>query len=183
MGDSWQSATVGRSEPKPVPHAVASMNSNANLRGVIAQHPFFRGMKPAHLAVLREGAKAVEFPSGEVLFCEGQPAAQFYLIESGRIALEAHEPADGTAPLQTLGPGDVLGWSWLFPPFVWHLQARAIEPTRAVQLDGGHLLVTAERDHDFGYELMKRVTQVVIHRLQATRRQVLFREPVSGAAG
>jgi hypothetical protein len=76
----------------------------------------------------------------------------------------------------------VLGWSWLFSPFVWHLQGRAIEPTIAVVLDGGHLLVVAERNHEFGYELMKRVSQVVIHRLQAARRQLLSAQ-VEAAVG
>jgi CRP/FNR family cyclic AMP-dependent transcriptional regulator len=139
----------------------------------ITSHAFFRGMKPEHLALLTEGAKAVEFKSGEVLFREGTPANQFYLIESGSIALEAHEPANTTMAVQTLGPGDVLGWSWLFPPFAWHFQARAIDPVSAILLNGAALLVNAERNHEFGYELMKRVAQVVIRRLQATRKQLL----------
>jgi CRP-like cAMP-binding protein len=143
------------------------------LNEAITQHAFFHGMKSEHLALLTDGAKAVQFKAGEVLFREGEPANQFYLIESGKIALEAHEPANGTTVVQTLGAGDVLGWSWLFPPFVWHFQARAIEPTNAIVLSGAHLLVTAERNHEFGYELMKRVAQVVIHRLQATRKQLL----------
>jgi CRP/FNR family cyclic AMP-dependent transcriptional regulator len=140
---------------------------------VITNHAFFHGMKPEHLAVLTEGAKAAQFNAGDVLFREGAPANQFYLILSGRIALEAHAPANGTVQVQTLGPGDLFGWSWLFPPFSWHFQARAIEPMDVIILNGAHLLITAERDHDFGYELMKRVAQVVIHRLQATRKQLL----------
>jgi len=139
----------------------------------IMKFAFFDGMRPEHLAVFPEGAKAVQFKAGDVLFRERDPASQFYLIESGKIALEAHEPANGTTSVQSLGAGDVLGWSWLFPPFFWHFQARAIEPTNAIALDGAHLLVSAERDHDFGYELMKRVAQVVIRRLQATRKQLL----------
>lgn len=154
-----------------------------NLNEAITLHAFFHGMKPEHLAVLGQGAKAVQFKSGDVLFREDEPANQFYLIESGKVALEAHEPADGTALVQTLGAGDVLGWSWLFPPFVWHFQARAMEPTSAVVLSGAHLLVTAERNHDFGYELMKRVAQVVIHRLQATRKQLLAFQTESALEG
>ena len=146
------------------------MNS---LSEAITKHAFFHGMKPEHLAMLTNGAKATEFKAGGVLFRQGEPASQFYLIESGKIALEAHEPADGTMLVQTLGAGEVLGWSWLFPPFVWHFQARAIEPTNVIILSGAHLLIAAERYHDFGYELMKRVAQVVIHRLQATRKQLL----------
>lgn len=89
------------------------------------------------------------------------------------MALEAHEPAAGTQPVQDLEAGDVLGWCWLFPPFVWHFRARALEPTSTIVLSGGHLLMAAERDPDFGYELIKRVAQVVIHRLQATRKRLL----------
>jgi len=143
------------------------------LNEAIANHTFFRGMKPAHLAVLAEGAKATQFAAGETLFREGQPASQFYLIEDGRIALEAHEPANATVLVQTLSAGDVLGWSWLFPPFVWHFQARALEPTTAIALNGAHLLVSAEKDPEFGFELMKRVAKVLICRLQATRKQLL----------
>ena len=142
-----------------------------NLNQAITNHRFFLGMKPEHLGALTAGAKAAQYKAGEMLCREGEPAGQFYLIESGKVALEAHDPADGTAPVETLGAGDVLGWSWLFPPFVWHFQARAIEPTKVIILSGGHLLVTAEDNHDFGYELMKRIAQVVIHRLQAARKE------------
>lgn len=149
----------------------------------IANHAFFRGMKPEHLAVLAEGAKAIQFKAGDALIREAQPANQFYLIQSGRIALEAHEPAKGTVPVQTLRAGDVLGWSWLFPPFVWHFQARALETTTAIALSGAHLLVSAEKDPGFGYELMKRVARVVISRLQATRQQLLEHQIESALDG
>jgi|SRR6185503_11430299 len=142
------------------------------LNEAIIQHGFFAGMKPEHLGLLTEDAKTAQFKAGDLLFREHEPANQFYLIESGKIALEAHEPAGGTSSVQTLAPGDVLGWSWLFPPFAWHFQARAIEPASVIVLSGAHLLVIAERNHDFGYELMKRVAQVVIRRLQATRKQL-----------
>lgn len=140
----------------------------------IRDHPFFGGMRVDHRALLAEGAETMSFPAGTVLFREGEPAGRFYLIAQGKIALEAHEPGDGTSPVQMLGAGDVLGWSWLFPPFVWHFRARAIEPVEALVLNGGHLLAAAELDANFGYELMKRVTQVVIRRLQATRKQLLL---------
>jgi CRP-like cAMP-binding protein len=130
-------------------------------------------MKASHLAVLAESAAEVEFKPGQIVFRQGVPANQFFLIDSGRIALEAHAPAEGTELVQHLGAGEVLGWSWLFPPFIWHFQARVVEPTHAIVLSGGHLLNAAERDHDFGYELMKRVSQVAIRRLQATRKQLL----------
>jgi CRP/FNR family cyclic AMP-dependent transcriptional regulator len=139
----------------------------------IRKYAFFDGMRPEHLVMLADGAKVGQFKTGEMLFREEEPANKFYLIESGKILLEAHEPAGDTTLVQTLAAGDVLGWSWLFPPFVWHFQARAVAPSSVIILNGAHLLVSAERDHDFGYELMKRVAQVVIRRLQATRKQLL----------
>jgi CRP-like cAMP-binding protein len=138
----------------------------------VMEHPFFTGMRPQYLDILAASATEVKFAAGQIIFREDEPASQFYLIGKGRVCLEAHEVADGTVPIQTVGPGEVLGWSWLFPPFAWHVQARAIEPVEAVVLDGAHLLVTAEKDKTFGYELMKRVCQVVIHRLQATRKRL-----------
>jgi CRP-like cAMP-binding protein len=147
-----------------------SMN---DLKQRVVNHPFFGGMKSSHLAVLAECAKEAVFATDEILFREGDPANQFYLIESGRIIVETHEPANPTITVQELGGGEVLGWSWLFPPFAWHFQAHAAEPTKVIALNGGRLLNTAERDHDFGYELMKRVAQVVIHRLQTSRKQLL----------
>ena len=154
-----------------------------NLKETITGHPFFHGMKPEHLDILANGATEAKFKTEQILFREGDPANQFYLIGSGRIALEAHEADDGTVLVQNLGAGDVLGWSWLFPPFVWHFQARAEEPTTAIVLNGAHLLMAAERNHEFGCELMKRVAQVVIQRLQATRKQLLADQIESALEG
>lgn len=145
----------------------------SNLAERITTHPFFERMKPAHLAILASGAKEAQFNAGDILFREGEPASQFYLIERGSVAIAAHEPGNGTVLVQELGPGDVLGWSWLFAPFEWRFMARATEATTAIVLNGAHLLIAAEENHEFGYELMKRVAQVVIHRLQATRQQLL----------
>jgi CRP/FNR family cyclic AMP-dependent transcriptional regulator len=155
------------------PRACQRKENMNNLSERITRHPFFWEMKPEHLAILVRDAKEETFRAGEVLFHQDEPADRFLLIESGCIALETHQPAGGTVLVQELGPGEVVGWSWLFSPFAWHFCARAAEPTTAIVLSGAHLLVTAEKDHEFGYELMKRVAQVVIHRLQATREQLL----------
>ena len=146
---------------------------NNSVQSRVGDHPFFSGMKPEHVKIIEASATETDFAPDQMLFREGEPATKFYLIEIGRIALEAHDPADGTALVQYLGPGDVLGWSWLFPPYVWHFQAHAVEPVKAIILDGTRLLIAAERYHDFGYELMKRVAQVLIRRLQTTRKQLL----------
>lgn len=147
------------------------------------QHPFLREMDARHAQTFLHGAKQEEFQAGEIIFREGEPANCFYLIESGQVALESTSAGCGAVHVETLGPGDVLGWSWLFPPFAWHFQARAIEPTHALRCDGAHLLVRAEEHPAFGYDLMKRVSQIVIHRLQTTRNRLVQSESLlSGAA-
>lgn len=142
----------------------------------IINHPFFAGMDHRFLSILVLNARKQTFQEGDVIFREGEPASRFYLIESGRVALEAHEPADGTFPIEELRAGDVLGWSWLFPPFVWHFQARALAKTEMIVLDGAHLLVTAEQNKSFGYDLLKRISQTMIQRLQATRKRYIDQE-------
>jgi CRP-like cAMP-binding protein len=135
-----------------------------------AEHPFLAGLDKS---IMLDGAEERQFEAGDVIFHEGEPADTLYLIESGQVALEATSVGGATKQIQTLGAGEVLGWSWLFPPFAWHFQARAIQPTRAICCDGGHLLVEAEENPAFGYDLMKRVSQLLIQRLQATRKRLV----------
>lgn len=149
---------------------------NEPIENVIRQHSFFKGMKPAYLTILTKGAKEMSYEAGQTLFEEGEPANRLFLVQSGEIVIEAHEPGDGAAVIEALREGDVLGWSWLLPPFTWHLRARAIEPSTVIVLDGAHLLVAAEENHSFGYDLMKRVAQLAVRRMQATRRQLVALE-------
>jgi CRP/FNR family cyclic AMP-dependent transcriptional regulator len=139
----------------------------------VSGHPFLRSLSPAYLEILQDCAVKREFLAGEVIFREGEIADRLYLIEEGKVALESQLPPRGHLAVQELGPNEVLGWSWLFPPYVWHFGARAVEPTRALSFNGAHLLIACERNHEFGYELMKRLAQVLIRRLQATRRQLV----------
>jgi CRP/FNR family cyclic AMP-dependent transcriptional regulator len=136
----------------------------------IAKHPFLIGLDPKVVALIASGAKEVNFQAGEIVFREGDPANTLYLIESGKVVLESHRGRNKMVPTQELQGGDALGWSWLFPPFAWHFQARALTPLRLIACNGGRLLVTCEENSTFGYELMKRVAQVVIQRIQATRK-------------
>jgi signal-transduction protein with cAMP-binding, CBS, and nucleotidyltransferase domain len=163
--------------------SLKSKVTNTLMKAVI-EHPFFHGMALGHLDTIPDGASASVFETGQILFGEGNPANQFYLIRSGQIALEAHEPGGRTALLQTLGAGDVMGWSWLFPPFAWHLRARAIERADVIVLNGAHLMVTAEHNPAFGYELMKRVAAILIQRLQAAGKLLVrqqFASPTQAA--
>ena len=143
------------------------------VESIIAGHPFLRGLKSAHLRLLADSAMQVRYDTGQYIFREGDPANRFYLVEQGRVALESHRKDEAPVRIQVIGPGDVLGWSWLFPPYYWHFDARALEPTSAIFFYGTRLREQCEQDHDFGFEMMKRMTQVVIQRLQAARRQMV----------
>src|SRR6266571_9106187 len=139
----------------------AETNTASSLARLVAEHPFLQGMTPEHLAILTECAMFAEFKKGELIFREGDPANRFYLIQSGRVELEAEVKERDRMLIQTIGPGDVLGWSWLFPPYYWRFDARATEPTTAIFFYGTRLREQCEQDHDLGFDLMKRVVQVV----------------------
>ncbi len=139
----------------------------------IANHPFLHGLKPRHRQLLAESAIRTQYRAGDFIFQEGEPANRFYLIQSGHVSLESHLRDGPPVEVQVIGAGEALGWSWLFPPCHWNFDARVLEPTTAIFFYGTRLRVQCEIDHEFGYELMKRVTQVAIQRLQHTRNQLL----------
>jgi len=161
----------------PPTTAKAESSAVKAVESVIADHPFLRGLKPEHLRLLADSAMRMHYEAGELIFREGEQANRFYLIEQGRVSLELHRRDEAPAAVQVIGPGDVLGWSWLFPPYYWHFDARVLEPMTAVFFYGTRLREQCEQDPAFGYEMMKRMTQVVIHRLQATRQQLLNARP------
>ena len=139
----------------------------------MTEHPFLKGIKPEHLQALADCAMEVEFKPGEWIFREGDPANRFYLIERGLVNVESGIQNRDPLHLQTLGPGDVLGWSWLFPPYYWHFGARAASNVKAIFLYGTRLREWCEQDHDLGYELMNRTPEVVIKRLEAAQRYLV----------
>ncbi len=154
-----------------------------DLRAIIGQHPVFNGLSEKHLTSLAEHAMEAFFDIDQIIFREGEVAWQFYLILHGKVALEAYVPNQSNyVQIQCVQGGEVLGWSWLFQPYHWHFQARAVEPTEAVFLDGSRLLIACERDHELGYQLMKRITQVLIHRLESTRNRLLEYQDSAAAA-
>jgi len=143
------------------------------LQGILADHPFARGLNNHHLELLVGCASNIRFEAGQLVFREGEEANQFYLIREGKVAVELFASERGPITILTLGEGEVLGWSWLVPPYSWRFDARAIESTRAIALDGKCLREKSERDHDLGYELLKRIAHTMEERLQATRLQLL----------
>ena len=140
---------------------------------IISMHPFLKGMSEHQLRILSDCSMQAHFNANEMIFGEGEPADRFYLIQRGTVALEAYVKDKGNTLVQKIGAGDVLGWSWLFPPYFWHFTARALEPTDALFIYAKPLREECESDHDFGYELMKRIAEVIMRRLQATRKKSL----------
>jgi CRP/FNR family cyclic AMP-dependent transcriptional regulator len=139
----------------------------------VALHPFLAGMDRAQLALLTDCAMATHFIQGDAILQEGEFANRFYLIESGQVVLESSAGASEPLILERIGPGDLLGWSWMFPPHTWQFTARALEPTTAIFFYGTILREHCENDHSLGYELLKRMSAVMVKRLQAARRQML----------
>lgn len=139
------------------------------LKEMIVKHPFWNGLNPQYFDLLQKSARLERFEAGQLIFQEGQKADRFFLIQTGRVRLEAFVPGRGTVTIQTVSAGAALGWSWLLPPYQWHFSAHANEITELVAFDAQFLRDTSEANHDFGYELIKRVSSVLIQRLQETR--------------
>jgi len=140
---------------------------------ILAEHSFLKGLESQYIKLLVGCASNVRFNAGQYIFREGEEADQFYMIRQGKVALEIHAAERGPIIVQTIGEGDVLGWSWLIPPYRWRFDARAMELTRAIALDGKCLREKSEEDHSLGYELLKRFSSIIIERLEATRLQLL----------
>lgn len=143
------------------------------LAELIASSPVFAGLPDDDLALIAGCAQNVGFDAGELLFREGDDADTFYLVRRGRVAFELHTPDRGGLVIDTADPGDVVGWSWLFPPYRWHFDARATDHVRAIAFDGACLRDKCGDDTRLGYELMQRFAAVMIDRLQHTRFRLL----------
>jgi CRP-like cAMP-binding protein len=156
----------------------------SKLEANVAAHPFLIGMGAHHIRLLADCAIRTEFERDHVIFREGETANRFYLIEAGKVALESSTDAEKAVAIDNIGDGDLLGWSWLFPPYVWHFSARAVEPTTAIFFYGTVLRDYCEKDPTLGYELFKRMSEVMTRRLQSARTRLLqaYAGESSGAA-
>ena len=143
------------------------------LEPIIRGLPFFQGMEERHLEVITGCAKNVRFAEGETIFREGDPADLFYIVREGLVSVQFMIPHRGLTTVLTVGEGDVVGWSWLFPPYRCHFDARAQCGTHALAFDAKCLRTKCDDDHDLGYEIFKRFMQVITERLESTRLQLL----------
>ncbi|MEO8091744.1 MAG: cyclic nucleotide-binding domain-containing protein [bacterium] len=140
---------------------------------LLAAAPAFEGMGTAHLELIAGCARNEVFEPGAYLLREGDPADRFYVIRRGRVGMETFIPQRGALTVETIDDGDLLGWSWLVPPYRTHLDARARTQTHAIAFDATCLRGKCEDDPVLGYKLMQRFVPVIVERLQATRVRLL----------
>ena len=140
---------------------------------LLSSHPFFAGLDADAMRLMSGCASNVHFAAGEFIFGEGEEASHFYVIRHGRVALEIHSPARGPLVIDSMDQGEVLGWSWLVPPYRYFCDGRAVTPVSATALDGACLRGKCEANPELGYQLLKRVAVVMYQRLQSTRIRML----------
>ena len=145
-----------------------------DLREALIAHQFTEGMDPEHVEMMMDCVIGHStFEEDDVIFRAGSQADRFYLLEDGEVALEVHSPAKPHRIVQTVSGGDILGWSWLFEPYRWSFDARALVPTTAIVLDAEKVRHCADEHADVGVIVIKRIAGLVVRRLQATRLQLL----------
>jgi len=143
------------------------------IEAVLREVQLFEGLSHEQLETIAGCGQNVQFPEGELLFKDRDPAESFFALRHGSVALETFVPTRGAVVIETLEAGEVVGWSWLFAPYRWHFDARALSLVRATRFDGACLRGKAESDPKLGYDLMSRFAQVMIRRLQWTRLRLL----------
>jgi CRP-like cAMP-binding protein len=141
------------------------------LEAQVAAHPFLIGISAHHIRLLADRAMRSKFTAGQVIFQKGETANRFCLIKRGRVALES-STRDEVVKIEDVNAGNLLGWSWIFAPYVWHFDARAIEPTTAILLHRARLRENCDADPGLGYELFKRISEAMMRRLQAARTKL-----------
>ena len=139
----------------------------------LGEHPFFAGFDKPFVDLVTGCARNHRFDAGQYLFHEGDAADEFYLIRHGRVALEILPPGQGPVVIGTVREGEIVGASWLVPPYRWMFDARALELVRAIGIDAACLRSKCEADPKLGYEMMKRFLPILVQRLQSARLQLM----------
>ncbi|HSP36077.1 MAG TPA: cyclic nucleotide-binding domain-containing protein [Thermoanaerobaculia bacterium] len=142
------------------------------LAPILAAHPFFRDLATPHLDLVVGCASNVRFSAGAFMFHEGDEANRFYVIREGRVAVDVSIPGRDPVVVETVEHGEVLGWSWLFPPHVSRFNARVVEPVRAIALDGKCLRTKCENNPELGYQMMSRFARLMQNRISALTLQL-----------
>ena len=142
-----------------------------NIAEILNNHPVFSKLSVKQKKSLQSCGKNVIFNAGQIVLDQFQIADKFYILCTGHVLLQSISPKNKTIKIQTLSRHDILGWSWLVPPFKWHFEAEALEKTEAIEFDGNAVKRLMENDHEFGYFLLKEFLPIIVGRLQAARLQ------------
>ena len=143
------------------------------IQDLLNEHPFFADLPPDDMTLITGCASLRVAKRGTHLAHEGMPANNFFIIRKGKLRVEHPAPTGPSHVVQTLGPGQVVGWSWLFPPHIWAFDVVALEDTHLVALDGTCLRGKCEKNHSLGYRLMKKFANVLRQRLRAASLHVM----------
>jgi CRP-like cAMP-binding protein len=139
----------------------------------LSAHPFLHGISPDHLAMLARAASDVTFPAGHRFFEDGGHATCFWLVQSGHVTVDVDVPGQGRVPIDTIGMGQLMGWSWLFPPFMWAFGAVAASPVESFEFDARTVRAWCASDPALDYEVTWRVAEVLTKRLKSTRSRLI----------
>ena len=144
-----------------------------SLEPLIAEHPFFKGLEKRYLEIVTGCALNVRFDAGQFIYRTGEEANQFFIIRQGKVAMEICPPESEPTTLQTISDGEILGWSWLVPPYHYQFDAQAVELTRAIAFDGQCLRNKCNEDHSLGYQLLNRLVPIIGKSMEAAHMQLL----------
>lgn len=156
--------------------------SNQSVSEYLSTHDFFSGLNQESLAFLSQKASTIDIEKGQVLFQMGDHADKFYIVLSGRISIQIPAIMGPTLEIQSLSKEQILGWSWLIPPYQWLFQAMAKEDTTLLEFNGSEILAKCEQDPEFGYQLLKRFAALMSERLDASRQKMMDEWNPSGFA-
>ncbi len=147
--------------------------SKQSIKDYLSTHVFFSGLDDNFIRFLADSATQQKVEKGHVLFQQGKYADKFYLLRSGQVSVQVPALVGPTLEIQSLGADQILGWSWLIPPYRWNFMARALDETELLEFDGSAILARCEQDPKFGYELFKRFAALMSERLDAARQKLM----------
>ncbi len=144
-----------------------------SIADLLAHHDVFNSLPPDDLALIAGCGQNTAIAAGTYLFREGDPADTFFVLREGRVAMEVFVPDRGPLVVDTAEQGEIVGVSWLFPPYRWQFDGRVVEPVRAIRLDGACLRGKCEADPRLGFELMKRFAAIMQRRMRSARLRLV----------
>jgi len=147
--------------------------NNQSIADTLSRHPFFKGLDSQYIEFLADSAVETQIGAGGILFRPGIPADKFYLLRSGQVSVQVPALVGPVLEIQRIGDNQVLGWSWLIPPYMWNFQARVEEDSRFLEFDGRAVLAHCEEDPKFGFEMLKRFAALMSERLEAARQKMI----------